>query len=170
MNSIAAARVIIIKKGKKRRFFSNFIYINIVLGEYGFNCEMNKCSVSEDVCEKFKNKWVTKFLNFRIIRIPIKNDRSFLNEIKKCSKNQIANSICMNSKSCLKINKTALNEDRFGLSKDCPCSKKRPYKCMKNFCAVNKETCKIFENHLGKEKRSLLQLPKCKNAIKLNFF
>ena len=83
MNSIAAARVIIIKKGKKRRFFSNFIYINIVLGEYGFNCEMNKCSVSEDVCEKFKNKWVTKFLNFRIIRIPIKNDRSFLNEIRK---------------------------------------------------------------------------------------
>lgn len=143
-------------------------------GKFKYECKHNKCSPDKTACVYFNSLIFT--LNF------YKKRNTHLEEIRKFSEFQSRISkcpiqrhewkkedYCLNFVGCASIDfsvKMPMWKNKH-IAIRCPCTRKHPYECDKNICALNKNACHNFKN---KTINLLKKISKCNKKANSNIF
>ena len=122
-------------------------------GKFNYECNKEYCSVDEDACNDF-----TKLNIFLDTIKSVSTKRKIMktmNTIKVCANRPNEwkqTDICLNTFNCYErkslihlLGKASAN---FIRHVTCPCNGNYKYKCRKQYCALNEETCDGFNSYL----------------------
>ncbi len=131
---------------------------------YGYQCGKDMCSLNKEICNKY-NRYSHSFA-FRSFMPLIQ----FHKEIKRCDYYYYLNetisdlnnkNYCLNRNDCLESYKLIANGITFRneLKKiDCKCDSDFKYKCNRNYCAKDVDSCKMIQ-----KLKNIMKIKNCKN-------
>lgn len=117
-------------------------------GNFSYQCGKDMCSLNKEICNKYKR--YSHSFAFRSF-IPL---IQFHKEIKRCdyylneTRIDFNKYYCLNRNDCLESNKLIINGITFKneLKKiDCKCHSDFEYKCNRNYCAKDFDSCKMIQ-------------------------
>lgn len=122
------------------------------VGIFDYECEPNYCSLDKDSCDEFKSM---KFLIETLMRpyANVKQTKSYqglFGLIKKCTMLDYKwkpKEICINGEHCIRNQLIAMRTGvvKFYRKVECACPSKHPFRCSRNYCAIDETTCLKFD-------------------------
>ena len=134
-------------------FLPNNVYKEVKCKEY--QCKPQFCSTDELKCQALQER--IKSLDSMLVVIIIQ--QNFVPYIRRCTSDQYAlmkSQVCQNKHVCYEIETLPRSRLMFKrinvkLSKQCPCKGTYGYDCSNGYCALDRQTCQMFNNEMFKE-------------------
>ena len=136
------------------------------LGVYGFECDFHICTLNKDKCVDFKAlEFSTRVSRYsRDKKTEQIKYAQFKKQVKQCptvKREWNSKDVCVNGMKCPSFKFDVMIRNMALEFVECPCPQKHPFRCSKDFCAVDKSLCEQLKIKAKKNYKILRDFTTC---------